>query len=411
MVKQTLTLLSVSIALFAAGCAPQKSHNMPFAHQGDVPSEICFSQNLTDVNAARHAQHAAAVAQQQGSALVSNQEAFHANAPKTYTVKKGDTLWDISRRFLSKPWYWKKIWHNNPHIKNPHRIYPGDVISIVMIDGEPRLSITGSSNQYHGDYTGRRTKDGRQIVKYAPHVREVKGAESIALAGSVLEDHILKTRLYNPSQVSSLPFVYGSGMEYITLTAEQEIFAKGLEQALEGSAWEVFRPANIVVDPTDKSEEPRIFGQEMRYIGKVQVTGQDSAQNVTRLQIVDVVDVMKEGDVLLPAEENQAATYFPQLPAAQCSRGYFVLNTSTLPTIKEFDSVVTSFGRDNGAQVGDIWKIVRPGAARVVNGQKLSTPEKELGYLMIYRVEDQVSFGFVLESSQNIYMSDALVRP
>ncbi|MFC0036457.1 LysM peptidoglycan-binding domain-containing protein, partial [Cardiobacterium valvarum] len=108
---------------------------------------------------------------------------------------------------------------------------------------------------------------------------------------------------------------------------------------------------------------------------------------------------------------EEPANYFPKMPTGQCSRGYIVRSSNIYPTIKEFDTVITSFGRDNGAQVGDIWKIVREGPGRVMKGQPVQVPGKDIGYLMIIRVYDDVSIGFVLDSSQSIYETDTLVHP
>jgi len=63
------------------------------------------------------------------------------DAPDQYIVKTGDTLWDISKVFLREPWYWPEIWYVNPQIANPHLIYPGDVLKLVYVDGQPRLTV------------------------------------------------------------------------------------------------------------------------------------------------------------------------------------------------------------------------------------------------------------------------------
>ena len=83
-------------------------------------------------------------------------------APQQYVVVKGDTLWDISRKFLDKPWYWPEIWHVNPQIENPHLIYPGDVISIVYVGGKPYLQVSGGP---------RITGSSRQFQQLSPKIR------------------------------------------------------------------------------------------------------------------------------------------------------------------------------------------------------------------------------------------------
>ena len=88
------------------------------------------------------------------------------DSPSRYTVEKGDTLWDISTTFLDSPWLWPEIWHANPQIENPHLIFPGDVISLVYINGQPRLMISS------------RGQSGRTI-KLSPKVRVMPGESAI----------------------------------------------------------------------------------------------------------------------------------------------------------------------------------------------------------------------------------------
>ena len=97
--------------------------------------------------------------------LVQAQVELKDNHPDKYTVVKGDTLWDISGKFLSKPWKWPEIWHANPQVANPHLIYPGDILSLVYIDGQPRIMLNRG--------------ESRGTVKLSPKVRSTPMAEAI----------------------------------------------------------------------------------------------------------------------------------------------------------------------------------------------------------------------------------------
>ena len=151
---------------------------------------------------------------------------------------------------------------------------------------------------------------------------------------------------------------------------------------------------------------------EVRFIGDALATGKDYQRDLLKLKPIQVIEPIHEKDVILPLNAYEDVNYFPKLPSPQCDRGFIVdkMNKESL-SIREFDTLITSFGRDNGVQVGDIWKISRFAPHRSINGQVVDVPPKEVGYLMIIRVYDDVSIGFVLDSSQNILMTDVLVRP
>ena len=73
------------------------------------------------------------------------------NAPQSYTVKSGDTLWDISGMFLKSAWRWPELWGMNlSDIKNPHLIYPGQTLYLDTSDGRARLSMRPGGGPAHG---------------------------------------------------------------------------------------------------------------------------------------------------------------------------------------------------------------------------------------------------------------------
>lgn len=402
--KKTAAFMVFVLAL--AGCTSGKE---PFARQYERPSEQCLT------NAEFRASGTDGI--ESTSRLASSVSAFRADAPRQYVVRKGDTLWDISGRFLHKPWYWRQIWYSNPQIKNPDLIYPGDVLSIVTVAGQPHLAITEARNHYHGTATGRYTESGLPIVSYDPEMNDPArpGAESI-MAQSVLGPFLMNMRIVGTEALPTLPFVFGSGEQYLTLSQQDVIYAKGRQGERGENLW-IYRPGEPVLDydaeSSKQSGKAKLLGQQMRYIGEATVLDYDPGRDLTSLQPMSAVQAIQEGDVLMmPDIDIAPVNYFPRLPSKQCNRGYMLNSMDNYSlNIKEYDPVVTSFGLDNGARVGDVWAIERPGQDRVINGQIVSVPGEQIGFLMIYKVYDQVSLAVILDSSRPIAATDYLVHP
>lgn len=393
-------ILGAALAVAITGCSSPRD---PFAVQYERPAELCMASGSVS------------------NAHFPTDEAFRADHPMQYVVKKGDTLWDISRRFLNKPWHWKRIWQANPKIKNPHLIYPGDVLTVINVNGEKRVTI-GEASEHHGIAdTGKRTKDGRPIVRY---VTEQKGkirtmdltAEPISIQGRIINSHASKNRIIKPEQAKDLPFVYGDGLNYLTLSMHEEVYAQGLGVPEMGTYYGIYRQGDSYYDldakKVNKDVEP--VAVEMTYVATAGVLDNDAPTASTRLKLLEVAEPLREGDVLLPMgnPEAEIQNYYPQLPTNQCSQGYILENASNTKLMsKEYDTLVVSFGRDNGARVGDIWKIVRSTGTRMVNGKTVTAPPTEIGYVMITQVMDNVSMALVMEAKQNIRITDHLVQP
>lgn len=395
--KRRLNGLAMALAVILVGCTNPKE---PFLNRGDKPSEICLPNG-------------------QFGTRIDTDNAFQPDAPMRYVVQRGDTLWGISKRFLILPWYWKEIWYDNPQVRNPHMIYPGDVLTVVNLNGKKHITIGEANPQYHGSNTGRYTKSGLPIYKYTPQKSENIFNEPISIAGSTVHAHALKNRIMKPHEIQGLPFVVGNSGDYLTLTYEQEIFARGATHSNE-EHFGIYRIGDPIFDldkerrksRSERFDKAKPLAYEVRYIGDAKVTGKDYPRDLLKLKPMELIEPLHEQDVLLPINVHEAVNYFPQLPSPQCDRGYIVdkMNKTSI-NIKEFDTLITSFGRNDGAQVGDIWKIARLAPMRTIQGQAIDVPPREVGHLMIIQVHDDVSVGFVLDSTQNILETDALVRP
>lgn len=402
-------LTGVAALLVLAGCSASKQ---PFYNKLRPTTEICHSDSFTGTVA----QKTAAPAQIFGDRTLSR-----------YVVKRGDTLWDIAGRFLARPWYWKQVWYNNPQIKNPHWIYPGDVLSIVNVQGERRITISEGNPVYHGAYTGAHTQSGLKIYKYRPQVTsEQIGNEPISIAGENLRPFMRHARVMPVDVPRHLPAVFANSGDYITMTTQQMLYSRELPGISD--TFDIYRIGQRILDrslrrqqqaavkmstATPNEARQRTDAYVMNYIGTVKYVGRDKETGLYQLRPETIAHPIKDGDRLaMPEDDVTEAQFFPSMPVPYCLRGVMLANADTNSiSVKQYDTVVTSFGADNQAKVGNIWRIVEPGRMKNVGGQAVQLPSRTLGHLMIVKVYPQFSLGFVLDSRQNLDINDWLVRP
>ena len=173
--------------------------------------------------------------------------AVRSDHPDEYVVVKGDTLWDISGRFLDKPWQWPAIWHANPQIENPHLIYPGDVISLVYIDGVPQLRLR---------------RGGADTVKLSPSIRVTDRDSAIkAVPFESIEPFIRDLRVLSPSEFEGLPYIVSNQEQRLNATFSDRAYARGLE-ARDGEEFVVARLTNIYDSIGDPPEIRRVLPKE-----------------------------------------------------------------------------------------------------------------------------------------------------
>ena len=316
------------------------------------------------------------------------------DAPKTYTVSKGDTLWDISNAFLKSPWLWPEIWHANPQIHNPHLIFPDDVVSLVYVDGRPRLTVVSRGN------TGR-------TVKLKPKVRTLPVESAIpAIPLPAIQSYLKQSRVVNNlNELEQAPYVFASKEGRVASVEGQQIFARGMFSA-PGSRYEAFREGSSLMDP-DSGENLGFIAHKIAELDVNSVQG-----DMATLTISSSERELKSGDRLLKENGfNFVTTFFPRAPDAPVE-GKIITNLNNMKKTARFDTVIINRGQRESLRQGDILAIYKQ--SQVMDSFKkemILLPPEQVGLLMVYRPYEKISYGIVLSASEDIEAGDSLKSP
>ena len=179
---------------------------------------------------------------------VSEPTPIASNAPNEYVVQAGDTLWDIANMFLKDPWFWPEIWHINPEIVNPHLIYPGDVLGLVYIDGQPRVTPVVASTYRLSPQA--RVTPITQAVTSIPY----ESVSAFLASGAVLER----------GQADRMPYMIQARGDHLVASAGNEIYVRGVDNAPLGSRYNVVEVGDALIDPDDN----KLIGYRGKFIGE-----------------------------------------------------------------------------------------------------------------------------------------------
>ena len=318
-----------------------------------------------------------------------------ADSPDKYMVQKGDTLWDISTTFLHSPWLWPQIWHANPQIKNPHLIYPGDMISLVYIGGQPRLMVSQRGT------TGR-------TIRLSPQVRVMPGEAAIpAIPLRAIESHLYRGHVFaSEEQLAYAPYVFAARDGKLISAIGDKVYARG-SFAEDNLRFNVVRGAERVVDP----QTGELLGLMARDVGTVNVrrVQGDSASLVVQESKMEI----KPGDRLVRQRASGlVTTFFPSAPEAPVA-GMVTANLNNSKKISRFDTVVINRGKRESLEQGDVLAVYRQRemASDVLTGEVVALPMERIGLVMVYRSFAKMSYGIVLSAREDIEVGYILRNP
>jgi len=347
-----------------------------------------------------------------------------ANAPESYLIKAGDTLWAISGLFLKSPWRWPELWGMNiDDIRNPHLIYPGQRLELVRKDGRASLRMAGSG----GD-----DAIPTETIRVSPRTRyEVLDNGPLpALKAHLIEPFLAEPIVVDVDGLSNAPRIVAAQDSRVLLTTGDRAYARGqtgnpmLDAPGKQQEFRVFRNATPLKDPGTGE----VLGYEAQYVGKALLARSETSSEVldkdgkARLQItpatIDIMSAKEEirvGDRLLPEPPRELLSYTPRAAAPDVAGRIVSVYGSAVVNAAQNQVVAINLGQRDGIESGQVMAILKDGS-RIVDKTDTARPMMKLpdernGLLMVFRTFERVSYALVLDITSSVNVGDRLISP
>ncbi len=338
-----------------------------------------------------------------------------ASYPEKYVVVKGDTLWDISARFLKNPWQWPQLWQFNPQVENPHLIYPGDVLAIYFIDGRPMMQVQRNGETISVPASGRGVAEiPREVrgkayptVKLSPAVREEGLDEAIpTIPLDAIKQFLTRPRVVMEDELEQTPYVVAHADEHMAAGGGYRIYARGIKEEEVTGDYSLVRAGQTYRDP-DSGE---VLGYEAVYLGEARM--QRFSDPSTLLVEKSNREILR-GDRLLPKEDNAFIhSYMPRGPE-QDVKGSIIAVFDGVAQIGQYQVVVLSLGRQEDIEPGHVLAVHQLGreVKDTVEGGSVKLPDERAGEVMVFRVFERVSYALVMRASRAMHIHDRVTNP
>ena len=379
----SLRLTVATLAVTLAGCS-----SAPFSNDASYGATAPVVS--TSGNASASMPAAAPAAEYQPKLeRVTGPVPLASGAPNEYVVQVGDTLWDIAGTFLKDPWFWPEIWYVNPDIENPHLIYPGDVLGLVYIDGQPRITnIRASTFRLSPQARVTPLSDAVTSIPY-------EAVASFLSSGLVLEK----------GEADTLPYLLQTRGDHLMAAAGNEIYVRGLPEGGSVSRFNVVHVGDELRDPDDN----RLIGYQGHLIGEGSLRRDGDPATVA---LTSTMQEAIAGDKLIPAAVDVPLNFFPKAPSSQID-GRIISVVNGVTQIGQYQVVVLNRGNNDGLAVGDVLSVFQSGdvVKDRFTGGKVKLPDEKAGTVMVFKSYDRISYGLVMEATDAIHLLDAVRNP
>ncbi|WP_196139825.1 LysM peptidoglycan-binding domain-containing protein [Aliikangiella sp. G2MR2-5] len=324
--------------------------------------------------------------------------------PEFHIVQPGDTLWDISEMFLKSPWLWPEIWHVNNQVENPHLIFPGDIIALVYIDGQPRITKNMMPNG---------------TIKLRPKARELSADSAIStIPLDAISPFLTSAQVVSKEELDNAAYIVGSDSGRVLAAENNKVYVRGVKNEADVK-FTFFREGNPYIDPNTQE----LLGIEAIHVAEG-LKEQHGDPTVMRLK--KSVTEVRKGDLAIPTNEEQLRPlYFPHAPD-NFEDGQIISVYGGVEQIGQYHIVVINRGEREGMEIGHVLSIYQRGITMEdeiaeerndnsetgdVLSEVVTLPDEYAGRLMIFRTFEKVSLGLVLKAERAIHKFDKVKTP
>lgn len=354
------------------------------------------------------------------------------NPPERYIVARGDTLWAISKRFLKNPWRWPDLWGmNKDEVRNPHLIYPGNVLVLDMSGGQPRLRLEGTDAGGLAD-ASKGTGVG-STVKLKPRIRsqQLSGAAVPSISASVIAPFLSRPLIVDGDLFGNAPRIVATPENRVLVGGGDVAYVRGIAKD-SPPVWQIYRPSKALIDPvTDET-----LGFEVLYLADAQV--REYGADISTIQITRARQEAGVGDGLVIAPPPDILAYVPRAAASTLDGLVISAPDTVISEVGQQQIVVLNVGARNGVESGHVFALYRAGvvsqARRLPSsssndphrkdivtvysdfdpkkvGGNVPIPEERYGIVFVFRVFEKVSYALVMNASRPVHLNDRVRAP
>lgn len=326
-----------------------------------------------------------------------NTATLKASAPEQYVVQKGDTLWDLSNRFLNQPWYWPEIWYMNPQVNNPHLIFPGDVINVFYVGGKPYLTV--------GDSSG---------VTGSERLSPIMRVEAIDINDRIIpiqaiEQFLIRPQIISKEELENSPHIVGARDNRLIYGVGDNVYIRGSDGFVEGEKFNIYRTGEEFVDPSSGE----VLGYQAIHLGDGELVKEGEPGT---LGLRHTEREILRGDRILPLTAESDSAFYPRPPNSNVG-GEVIYLFDAISQVGTYQIVAMNIGTQDGIEKGNIVSIAQAGRevrdpfAKEGQDETVQLPHEDSGIAMVFRIFDRVSYAFIMDANRPIRIGDIVRNP